>query len=164
MTRSAPGSAVIAPSLEAQLTRVAEFLRRSPNIKLALAPVVTTVDADSLKAIEVNARVEALRQEQRLPDLAAALRVYYQQRLPDAALPKTVAEQLALLAQREPVPERPLAELARRRLEAVRDDLVTARGIPAPRVVTSPAPPTPGSAPRASGEGRVEFTIVAADG
>ena len=35
----APGSAVIAPSTEAQLIKLAEFLRRSPNIKLSLAPV-----------------------------------------------------------------------------------------------------------------------------
>ena len=85
----APGSAVIAPSTEAQLIKLAEFLRRSPNIKLTLAPVVTAADIASLKEQEVAARVEALRQAERLPDQAAALRAYYQQKLPDVTLPKT---------------------------------------------------------------------------
>jgi hypothetical protein len=93
----APGSAVIAPSLEAQLTRVADFLRRSPYIKLALAPVVIALDVESLKEREVRARLEAFRREERLPDLAAALRAYYQLRLPDPMLPKTAEEQFAFL-------------------------------------------------------------------
>ncbi len=79
----APGSAVIAPSTEAQLIKLAEFLRRSPNIKLTLAPVVTAADLASLKEQEVAARVEALRRAERLPDQAAALRMYYQQKLPE---------------------------------------------------------------------------------
>ncbi len=155
----APGSAVIAPSLEAQITRVAEFLRRSPYIKLALAPVVTTADVDSLRTREVRRRLEAFRREQSLPDQAGALRQYYQQRLPNVPLPKTPEEQVALLVEREPVPERGVTELVARRLEAVRDDLVKARDIPADRVLAPPAPPSPPPAP-AAGEGRVEFTIV----
>ena len=158
----APGSAVIAPSTEAQLIKLAEFLRRSPNIKLTLAPVVTAADIASLKEQEVAARVEALRQAERLPDQAAALRAYYQQKLPDVTLPKAVGEQMALLAEREPVPEGRLAQLVERRIEATRDNLVKTQGIPEARVVAS-APPAP-SAPAEAGQGRVEFTIVPADG
>ena len=158
----APGSAVIAPSTEAQLIKLAEFLRRSPNIKLTLAPVVTAADIASLKEQEVAARVEAFRQAERLPDQAAALRAYYQQKLPDVTLPKTVGEQMALLAEREPVPEGRLAQLVERRIEATRDNLVKTQGIPEARVVAS-APPAP-SAPAEAGQGRVEFTIVPADG
>jgi len=158
----APGSAVIAPSTEAQLIKLAEFLRRSPNIKLTLAPVVTAADIASLKEQEVAARVEALRQAERLPDQAAALRAYYQQKLPDVTLPKAVGEQMALLVEREPVPEGRLAQLVERRIEATRDNLVKTQGIPEVRVVAS-APPAP-STPAEAGEGRVEFTIVPADG
>jgi len=157
----APGSAVIAPSLEAQLTRLADFLRRSPAVKLGLAPVITTKDVESLKEQAVSARLEAYRREEHLPDLAAALRAYYQQRVPDAVLPNAVEEQIALLVRREPAPDGALAELGRRRLEAVQEDLVTVRSIPASRFVTAPAPTTTELAPAASGEGRIEFTIVA---
>ena len=45
-----------------------------------------------LKEQEVAARVEALRQVERLPDQAAALRAYYQQKLPEVTLPKAVGE------------------------------------------------------------------------
>jgi len=158
----APGSAVIAPSTEAQLTKLAEFLRRSPNIKLSLAPVVTQADVTSLKDQEVAARLEAFRQAERLPDLAAALRAYYTQHFPDTAPPKTTEEQIAFLAGREPVPEARLAALVERRLAATRENLVAARGIAEARVVAAEArPPT---APVDGGQGRVEFTIVAADG
>ncbi len=154
----APGSAVIAPSIEAQLTRLADFLGRSPGIKLALASVLTTADAQRVKEQQVGARLEALRREQRLPDLASAIRADYAQRVLDVPLPKTTADQMALLVSREPVPEAQLAELARRRLEATRDDLVKTRGIAEARVMV-PAPPS-APEPSASGEGRVEFTIV----
>jgi uncharacterized protein involved in outer membrane biogenesis len=152
-----PGSAVIAPSLEAQITRLADFLRRSPQIKLGLSPVLTTDDVNRLKEQEVSARLEAFRREERLPDLAAALRVYYQQRVPDAVLPKTVEEQVALLVRREPVPERALAELAARRVAAVSEDLVKTRGIDSTRLVARSVPPAAGLT---SGEGRVDLTIV----
>lgn len=158
----APGSAVIAPSTEAQLIRLADFLRRSPNIKLTLEPVVTPADLASLREQEVAARVEAFRQTERLPDQAAALRAYYQQKLPEVTLPKAVGDQMALLAEREPVPEGRLAQLVERRIEATRDNLVKTQGILEARVVP-PAPPAP-PAPAEAGQGRVEFTIVPADG
>lgn len=153
-----PGSAVIAPSLEAQLTRLAEFLRRSPSIKVALAPIVTTADVEKLNEQAVASRLEAYRREHSLPDLAGALAAYYQQRAPDAVRPKTVDEQIALLAQREPAPDTATADLARRRVDAVREDLVAARSIEAERVVT-PAPAAEIAA-AGGGEGRVEFNIV----
>jgi Domain of Unknown Function (DUF748) len=157
----APGSSVMAPAMETQLTRVADFLRRSPVIKLALASVVTAADAESLRMQAVTARLQELRRARDLPDLAAALALYYQERLPDVAPPPTVDERLAQLAEREPLPAGPLAELAQRRLAGARERLVTVEGIPADRL-TMPAPaPAAEPAPTASGEGRVEFTIEA---
>lgn len=158
----AAGSAVIAPSLEPQLGRVAEFLGRSPQVKLSLAPVVTAADIEALKAQEIGARVEALRREQRLPDLAAAFRVYFQQVVPDVPLPPTMEEQLAVLVPREPVPEARLNELVQRRIEATRDSLVKERGIPDARVEAPP--PTPAAPPPAEGQGRVELTIAPIEG
>ena len=40
-----PGSSVIAPSAELQITRVADFLRRSPYVKVDLSAVATKADA-----------------------------------------------------------------------------------------------------------------------
>jgi hypothetical protein len=159
-----PGSAVIAPSLEAQITKVADFLKQSPYIKVSLAPVVTATDAESLKGREVRRRLERLRREQSLPDQESALGLYYRQQLPGVTPPKTTDEQLALLVEREPVPEQNLVELGTRRLESVRDGLVKARGIEAERVVTPPAPAAATPLARGDGQGRVEFTIVAAEG
>jgi outer membrane protein OmpA-like peptidoglycan-associated protein len=159
----APGSAVIAPSTEAQLTRLADFLGRSPKIKLVLSSVLGTADVERLKEGEVRARLEALRREQQLPDLAAAVRAYYQQRVPGVALPKTTDEQIALLVAREPAPPAPLAELAHRRIDVTREDLVKVRGLAESRVVAPPPSASRPEAPPVSGEGRVEFTMAPAE-
>jgi hypothetical protein len=151
-----PGSSVVAPSAELQITRVADFLRRSPYVKLELTPMVTAADARDLKARAVRERLEQFQKEQGLPDLTAAVRAYYQQRAPDLTLPKTVDEQMALLRDREPEPTGPLADLQRRRLDNVRDRLVKTEGIPADRVMPAAAAPP---VKEASGEGRVEFGI-----
>jgi hypothetical protein len=124
--------------------------------------VVSPADVLSLKEQEVAARVESFRRERRLPDQTAALRAYYEEALPGTAVPKTVSEQMSLLAAREPVPEARLAELVERRLEATRDSLVKGRGIPEARVA-APSP-APTSAPAGDGPGRVEFTIAPVDG
>ncbi len=158
-----PGSAVIAPSSEAQLGRVADFLRRSPQIKVTLSPVVSAGDVERVKEQEVASRIESFRRERQLPDQAAALRAYYEQALPGTAVPKTVGEQMAALAARESVPEARLADLVHRRLEATRDGLVKGRGIPDGRVAAPALPPSPDGV-ATDGPGRVEFTIAPLDG
>jgi hypothetical protein len=159
----ASGSAVVAPEMETQLTHVADFLRRSPAIKLALSSVVSSSDAQSVKMQAVTARVQDFRRGHDLPDLDTALAAYYKEQLPGVAPPPTVDEQLVLLADREPSPAKPLADLAERRLAAARERLVTVEGIPAERLALPAAAPSAESPPAESGEGRVEFTIVDAD-
>jgi uncharacterized protein involved in outer membrane biogenesis len=156
----AAGSSVIAPAAELQATRIGDFLRRTPHVKLGLSAVASTADVESLKTQEVTAKLERFQQEQGLPDFATALRAYFQKHEPDLTLPKTPDEQLALLRQREPSPTVKLADLLSRRLEAARDRLVQTEGIPAERLVVAKAPSTD-AAPAESGEGRVEFTIQA---
>jgi len=154
-------SSVIAPPMELHLTRVADFLRRAPYIKLKLAPAGSAADVETLKAQEISARLQRLQREQGLRDQADTLRAYYMQQAPDMTLPKTVDEQLALLRSREPVPAGPLADLLKRRVDATRDRLVKAEGIPAERL-SAVVPAAATAAAGATEEGRVEFGIDAA--
>ena len=162
----AAGSAVLSPAMEEHLLRVADFLRRSPFVNLALSATPSPTDADALRSEAVSARLREFQREQGLDD-AAALAAYYRARLPDVPLPATVEEQVALLREREPVPDALVADLGHRRVEATRERLVTAEGIPPARLTApsdagaaaSPAPATD----TAAGQGRVEFTVVAGE-
>src|SRR5262249_30580496 len=93
-----------------------------------------------------------------LDDAVAAVAKYYEEHLPDVSPPATMEEQLALLREREPVPEGLLTELSRRRLDATRERLVAVEGIPAARLIVDEAAEAP---PADAGEGRVEFGVSA---
>jgi hypothetical protein len=149
----AAGSAALAGDVETHLTKVADFLRRSPAIKLTLAPLTTPADADSLREQELAARVQRVQREAKLPDPAAAIAAEFARVFPGEAPPKTTEERLARLRMREPVPTAAVSELATRRLETVRQALAEKEGIPPARLVTGDA----GNA--ATGDGRVEFKI-----
>lgn len=158
----AAASSVIAPPMETHVTRVADFLRRAPYIKFKLTPAVSPADVETLKTQAIDARLQQLQRQQGLRDQADTLRAYYMQNVRDVTLPKTVDEQLALLKKREPVPEGPLADLLKRRIDATRDRLVKAEGIPAERLTTA-IPPAAAAAASAAGDGRVEFSIDTAE-
>jgi uncharacterized protein involved in outer membrane biogenesis len=152
----APGSADVAPPMEQHLTKVADFLRGAPQVKLAMAPVAAPRDAESLRAQEVTLRIQRLQAERGLPDFAAAVAAAFKKQLPDVAPPKTEEEQLGMLKEREPAPDARMEELQARRLEAVRATLSSAQGIPADRLV----PGSARAATDAAAEGRVELTIT----
>jgi hypothetical protein len=163
----AAGSSVLSPAMEEHLLRVADFLRQSPFVNLALVSVPNRGDVDALRGEAVAAALEAFRKERGAPDAAAVLADYYKSRLPDVPLPPTVEEQMALLREREPAPDALLADLGRRRVAATRERLQETEGIPETRLTVSADLPvaTPASAPAASppelaGGGRVEFAIV----
>ncbi|HVQ75115.1 MAG TPA: DUF748 domain-containing protein [Candidatus Binatia bacterium] len=151
----ATGSAVIAPAMETHLTKVADFLRRSPYVAMTLRPVVTEADVESLKTQALTERLQAVQQERKLKDLPAALAVYYRaQKLP-GDVPKTPEEQLAVLQKREPVPAERVDALRERRLAVTREVLAKTEGIATERLVAT----EPAAALATSGEGRVEFSI-----
>ena len=151
--RFAPGSAVVAPEAEGHLTKVADFLRRSPAVKLTLAPVTTPADSENLGAQELTARLQRVQREAKLADAAAASAAEFKRVFPGEALPKTTEEQLARLRETAQAPPEALEQLAKQRLDAVREALATREGIPMARLVPGP------SASATSGEGRVEFKI-----
>ena len=110
-----------------------------------------------------DGRLREFQKERGLDD-AAALAGYYRERLPEVARPETVEQQLALLREREPMPDALLADLARRRVETTRRRLLEAEGISAARLTGEEA--SSGSTaptPAATGEGRVELGIVAGE-
>lgn len=152
----APGSADVAPPMEQHLTKVADFLRGAPQIKLAMAPVGAPRDLESLRAQEVTLRIQRLQAERGLPDFAAAVALAFKEKFPDVAPPKTEEEQLAMLKDREPAPDARMQELQARRLEAVRATLSSTQGIPTDRLV----PGSARAATDADAEGRVELTVT----
>jgi hypothetical protein len=118
---------------------------------------------EALKGEAVTARLREFQKERGLSDADAALAAYYKERLPDVAMPATADERVALLRQRESVPDALVADLGRRRLEVTRERLVTVEGIPEARLTEAesrgeePPPDAPG------GEGRVEFALGATE-
>jgi hypothetical protein len=157
----AAGSSVLSPAMEEHLLRVADFLRRSPFVNLALSPVASEADAAALRSEAVTARLREFQEARGLKDADATLAAYWAEHLPDVARPATIEEQLALLREREPAPDALLTDLGQRRLQATRERLQEAEGIPPARLVNGEATPAPAPAAPATPEGRIEFGIVA---
>ena len=156
----AAASSSLAQQMEAHLTRVADFMRRAPSLKLTLTPAVSASDIETIKNQEVSARLERFRRERGLRDLPETLRVYYAQEMRDTPPPQTVDEQLALLTKRERVADGVLVDLSKRRVDVTRDRLVKGEGIPPERLNDT----IPSAAPEpVTGEGRVEFGIATGD-
>jgi hypothetical protein len=139
--------------MEEHLLRVADFMRQTPYIALTLHPVVVPGDLDAIKAEAVAAKVQQFAKERGIAEQVMAIRGYFSVRLPDEKLPATPDAQLALLRDREPVPEAKVKELEDKRLAVTTERLVKKEGIQEKRL--------PGGAPKRSttGEGGVEFAI-----
>ena len=138
----AAGSSVIAPDMEKHLLRVADVLRRSPFVNLALAPALAPADVEALQARALAARVRAFQDERGWPDGPGILVAYFTARFPGEEPPETVEAQLALLRAREPAPDALLVELARRHVDVTRERLVSVEGIPAERLRSDRRRPT----------------------
>jgi len=152
----AAGSGELAPAAAEHLKKVAEFLQKSPAIKLGLAPVVSEGDVLALKTQEVTARLQRIQREQRLPSLEAAGGRLFAERFPGKPPPKTLEEMVGALRDAEPTAAEAGRVLAGRRIEVTREALVKAGQIEASRLQAGTAP----AAPPAAGEGRVEFAIL----
>jgi hypothetical protein len=152
----AAGSATPSAESDRQLRRVAEFLRASPNVRLALRPVVTTDDLASIRTREVTARIQRFQREAQLPSFEAAAAALFARELPGVAPPDGVDEILARLREREPVPEGAGRALSQGRLEAARRALIEGGGIEADRLEVAEGEVEVS----ASGAGRVELELA----
>jgi len=150
------GSADVPPPMEQHIVQIAGFLRGAPGIALALTPVVTAKDVESLRGQELTARLQKLQRDRKLPSYPAAVTAEFRARFPDVKPPEVVEQQLARLLAEEPVPEARLKELQSHRLETVRTALTKNEGITETRLRAGE--PKAGVDP--AGEGRVEFTFA----
>lgn len=152
----AAGAAALEGEMERHLIRVADFLRRAPGVNLMLSGVVTSRDAESLRAQELTARLQKLQRERGLPSYAAAVLAEFRVQFPNVTALPAPEEQIAQLLAREPVPATRVEELNARRVETVREALTRSEGVPADRLRPGEAKVTP----EAAGDGRVEFQIA----
>jgi hypothetical protein len=152
----AAGSADVTAEAQQQLQRVADFMRASPYVKLAIDPVVSAPDVASLKTQEVVARIQRVQRERQLTDFSAAAMALYAQAQPNGPAPKTVEDAVAALREREPAPDEAVRRLGARRAEAAKLSLVQTAGIEAARLEErAPHVRASDTAP-----GRVEFELL----
>jgi hypothetical protein len=152
----APGSADVSAEAQQQLQRVADFMRASPYVKLALEPVVSGQDVSSLKTQEIVARVQRVQRERGLPDFSAAAMAVYAQAQPGSPAPKTPEDVVAALREREPEPAEAVRRLGARRAEVAKLTLVQSAGIEAARLEER----APDVRAADTATGRVEFELL----
>jgi uncharacterized protein involved in outer membrane biogenesis len=150
-----PGSETLTAEMQRHLASVADFLRRSPLVNLAVTAVTSPRDADTVKDQELTARLQARQRAGGLPTFAAAVAAAFTERFPDVRPAPPSERQLEMLREKEPPSPERLAALSARRIAVVRETLAQAEGIPARRL-----PDGTGGAAAPPGEGRVEFAIV----
>jgi hypothetical protein len=160
-----PGSDAVAEGMDQHLTKVADFMRRAPGIRLTLAAQAGTTDLESLKGQELNARLQARQRDKKLKDFPAAVASEFSERFPDVKPLPPPDDQLTRLREAETVPAERLNDLLTRRVAAIRDALTKTEGIPETRLkeeeapAASAAPTATATAPAPAGDPRVEFRI-----
>jgi uncharacterized protein involved in outer membrane biogenesis len=73
----AVGSPTLAPEGEGQIQKVADFMRKSPAIRLTLAPVTTKTDAESLREQALTARIQKVQRDLKLDTFDKAVDAEY---------------------------------------------------------------------------------------
>jgi Domain of Unknown Function (DUF748) len=145
------GTATLTSEGAGQVARLAAFLERLPQVTLRLTPVVSAVDADALRARALEVALERLQRQSGLSRDEAARRLFAE-RVPRQPVPATTEAVLSAVQEQTVLPPDALAELAARRLEAVRADARRA-GIDVARLVEGKA------TDRASGGGEVAIDV-----
>jgi uncharacterized protein involved in outer membrane biogenesis len=147
-----PGTATLTALGEARAVRVAEFLDQSPEVRMALAPVVTTRDLVELRRHTLDAAIDRVARKGRLARDEAIVRLYTEQR-PGQPVPGSADTALAELLEAAELPTSQRPELAAARLDAVRA-VVARTGIDAARLAEGTL------AQRDDGESQVELEIL----
>jgi hypothetical protein len=151
-----PGRGLVTPEGVQHVQRVADALRASPQVKLALRPVVTEDDASTTQIQEVTVRIQRVQREENLRSFARAARVVFRRERPGEPVPKTPEEIVAMLAKASGSVQAALQRLTERRVRSTQRALVEGAGLDPGRIIVKDGPPIP----VAEGEGRIEFELV----
>jgi uncharacterized protein involved in outer membrane biogenesis len=149
------GGASLSEAADGRIKQIGEFMRNSPAIRLALAPVISDSDVLALKTQEVTARLQRYQRDQKIGDLNTAAQRYFRQVFPNIKAPENVEGVVAVLRDGEPTPNEPAQKLSSRRVEVVRERL-SSSGTEPKRLETAEK----SASTNAKGQGRVEFSIV----
>jgi hypothetical protein len=129
-----PGTARLTSEGQTRVAGVTAFLQQLPEMKLALTPLISADDVGQLRRQLLEATIDDLARAGRLSRQDAVTRLFVQ-RVPDQPVPETPDATFEALLAREPRPTaEALAQLAARRVEAVRAPVKQA-GIDAARLV-----------------------------
>jgi len=152
----APGHATLTPEAQEQVARVAAFLAQTPEMRMALTPVVSSRDRAALRQKTVDAEISRVARDEKLSPEAATARLF-KERLPQQPLPESAEAMRSALADNGGATPAELSDLATRRLEVVRDGIKKA-GIHAKRLREVMAPATADA-----GDGQVKLDLVEPD-
>lgn len=149
-----PGATALTREGVAQLGRIANFLRETPDVRMVLTPVVTLGDIDALRRDEVRAAIDRRVRETGMPPVQAGLRLLDERRPGHDSL-RDIEAIVAAIAETWDPPEQAAVALARDRAGDTRDALRKAGIDPARLEVRGDA-----EAVEAPGGGHVDFVLT----
>src|SRR5262249_24818747 len=121
-----PGTATLSPEGQEQVSRLVAFLDQTPEGRIALTPSVSPQDLAALKRPSVDSAIERVSKEARVPVDEAAVRLY-KERFPKQPVPDSPDAIRAALEENESAPANGAAELAKKRIEAIKETAKKAR-------------------------------------
>ena len=127
-----PGTEMLTDEGRAKVTRLAAFLDQLPEVRMSLTPVVSSGDVEALRRRPVEAAIDQLVRQHGLSRDAAAARLFAQ-RFPSDPVPSAPGTVIGSLMEAQTVAPTDVADLAARRLDAVKGTLKRA-GIDAARL------------------------------
>jgi Domain of Unknown Function (DUF748) len=117
--RFRPGTSTLTAEGYAQASRLGEFLQKTPEVRMALTPSVSSRDLVELRRRALESEVAGIAHERRVSPEVAATQLF-DQRFPGRTPPATTDAVLSALAETGPVPAAAVTELAAQRVETVR--------------------------------------------
>jgi hypothetical protein len=148
------GTPTLAPQMGEHLQRLGEFAAQSPEVRLAMTPIISNEDIASLKIQTVIERAQAVKREIGADKIQTATTRLYVESFPDRVIPPTESARIEQLSQEEPVPFDAARRLAQERADTVREALES-HGVRAEQLGTAEE-----AVPSQPGPPRVEFRLA----
>jgi len=146
-----PGTATLTSQGEGRVGRLVAFLDQLPDVRLSFTPVVSPHDAREMRRRKLEAAIDRVARQERIPRDEATARLFAQH-LPGQPVPGDSAATLAALQERLPLPTDELPDLGSRRLESLRATMKQA-GIDSGRLAEAPL------MQRDDGGGQIEIEV-----